>query len=41
LARIEKTLGYRPGPVRDDVRERRLGRLHRYQERKRLSSKAR
>ena len=34
LARIEKTLGYRPGPVRDDSSGRRLGHLHRYQERK-------
>jgi hypothetical protein len=40
LARIEKTLGYRPRPVRDDASERRLGRLHRYQERKRLGTKA-
>jgi hypothetical protein len=40
LARIEKTLGYRSGPVRDDVSERRLGRLHRYRERKSLSTKA-
>ena len=40
LARIEKTLGYKPEPVRDDVREQRLGRLHRYQQRKQLSTKA-
>jgi hypothetical protein len=40
LARIEKTLGYRPRPVQDDASERRLRRLHRYQERKRLGTKA-
>jgi len=40
LARIEKTLGYRPEPERDDASEQRFGRLHRYQQRKRLSTKA-
>jgi len=40
LARIEKTLGYRPGRVRDDAREQRLGRVYRHQQRKRLSTKA-
>jgi hypothetical protein len=35
LARIEKTLGYGPRSARNDINERRLGRLRRYEERKR------
>ena len=40
LARIEKNLGYGPRPARNDVRERRLDRVRRYQKQSHLRTKA-
>jgi hypothetical protein len=40
LSRIENSLGYGPRPGREDVRERRLERVHRYRKRKGSSTKA-